>query len=76
MRYTYRALTDLIAEIRRGGSIILIEHVVHAFVTSIDPLLVFHNGVFPADGDPQTVTRSAAVAENLFGNRKRCLNRC
>jgi branched-chain amino acid transport system ATP-binding protein len=68
MRYTCRTLIDLIAEIRRGGfGIIWIEHVVHTLVTSIDRLLVFHNGVFIADGDPQTVTRSPAVAEIYLG---------
>jgi branched-chain amino acid transport system ATP-binding protein len=68
MRYRCRALIDLIAENRRGGfSIIWIEHVVHALVTSIDRLLVFHSGMFIADGDPQTVTRSPAVAEICLG---------
>jgi len=69
MRYTFRILIDLIAEIRRGGfSIIWIEHLVHAVVTSIDRLLVLHNGVLIADGDPRTVIRSSpAVAEIYLG---------
>jgi branched-chain amino acid transport system ATP-binding protein len=63
-----RTLIDLIAEIRRGGvSIIWIEHVVHALVASIDRLLVLHNGVFIANGNPQTVIRSPAVAEIYLG---------
>jgi branched-chain amino acid transport system ATP-binding protein len=63
-----RTLIDLIAEIRRGGvSIVWIEHVVHALVASIDRLLVLHNGVFIANGDPHTVIRSPAVAEIYLG---------
>jgi branched-chain amino acid transport system ATP-binding protein len=64
MRYTCRTLIDQIGETERGGvSIIRIEHVVHALVTSIDRLLVLHNGVFVADGDPQNL----AVAEIYLG---------
>jgi branched-chain amino acid transport system ATP-binding protein len=40
---------------------------VHALIASIDRLLVLHNGVFIADGDPQTVIRSPAVVEIYMG---------
>lgn len=63
-----RALIDLIATIRRSGiSIIWIEHVVHALLASIDRLVVLHNGVLIADGEPHTVIRSPAVAEIYMG---------
>jgi branched-chain amino acid transport system ATP-binding protein len=63
-----RALIALIGEIKQSGvSIVWIEHVVHALLASIDRLLVLHNGVFIADGDPQAVIRSPQVAEIYMG---------
>ncbi len=63
-----QVLVNLIADIKRSGvSIIWIEHVVHALVASIDRLLVLYNGAFIADGDPQPVIRSPAVAEIYMG---------
>jgi branched-chain amino acid transport system ATP-binding protein len=41
--------------------------VVHALLASIDRLLVLHNGVFIADGDPQAVIRSPQIAEIYMG---------
>jgi branched-chain amino acid transport system ATP-binding protein len=62
------ALVDLIRDLRRSGiSILWIEHVVHALVAAVDRLLVLHNGGFIAQGDPQTVIRSPAVAEIYMG---------
>jgi branched-chain amino acid transport system ATP-binding protein len=61
-------LTDLIADIRRGGvSIVWIEHVVHALLASVDRLLVLHNGAFIAGGDPHAVIRSPEVSEIYMG---------
>jgi branched-chain amino acid transport system ATP-binding protein len=63
-----QALIALIGDIRQSGvSIVWIEHVVHALLASIDRLLVLHNGVFIADGDPQAVIRSPQVAEIYMG---------
>jgi branched-chain amino acid transport system ATP-binding protein len=62
------ALIDLIEAVRQSGvSIIWIEHVVHALVAVIDRLVVLHNGSFIAEGDPQTVIRSPAVADIYMG---------
>jgi branched-chain amino acid transport system ATP-binding protein len=62
------ALVELVRAVRATGvSIIWIEHVVHALVTAVDRLLVLHNGGFIAQGDPQTVIRSPAVAEIYLG---------
>ena len=56
---------------RRGGvSIIWIEHVVHALLAGVDRLLVLHGGAFIADGEPQAVIRSPAVAEIYHGDRR------
>ena len=67
-KHECEALIGLIGEVRRQGvSIVWIEHVVHALVASIDRLLVLHNGVIIADGDPQTVIRSPQVAEIYMG---------
>jgi branched-chain amino acid transport system ATP-binding protein len=61
-------LVALIREVRASGvSIIWIEHVVHALLASIDRLAVLHGGTFIAQGNPQTVIRSAAVAEIYLG---------
>src|SRR5579859_1635160 len=63
-----QTLIALIGDIRRSGvSIIWIEHVVHALLASVDRLVVLHNGAFIADGEPQAVTRSPAVAEIYMG---------
>ena len=62
------ALVSLIKELRRTGiSIIWIEHVVHALMAAIDRLVVLHGGRFIAQGDPQTVIRSPAVADIYLG---------
>jgi branched-chain amino acid transport system ATP-binding protein len=62
------ALIGLVRAVKQSGvSIIWIEHVVHALLASIDRLLVLHNGAFIAGGDPQTVMRSAQVAEIYMG---------
>jgi branched-chain amino acid transport system ATP-binding protein len=62
------ALVALIRELRQSGlSIIWIEHVVHALIASIDRLVVLHGGGFIAEGDPETVIRSPAVADIYLG---------
>ena len=62
------ALVELIKAVRATGvSIIWIEHVVHALLAAIDRLVVLHNGGFIAQGDPQTVIRSPAVADIYLG---------
>ena len=62
------ALVALIKAVRASGvSIIWIEHVVHALLAAIDRLVVLHNGGFIAQGDPQTVIRSPAVADIYLG---------
>jgi branched-chain amino acid transport system ATP-binding protein len=62
------ALVLLIKELRQTGiSIIWIEHVVHALLAAIDRLIVLHGGAFIAQGDPQTVIRSPAVADIYLG---------
>jgi branched-chain amino acid transport system ATP-binding protein len=62
------ALVGLIRELRKAGlSIIWIEHVVHALLAAVDRLVVLHGGAFIAQGDPQTVIRSPAVADIYLG---------
>jgi branched-chain amino acid transport system ATP-binding protein len=61
-------LVALIRELRATGiSIIWIEHVVHALLAIVDRLVVLHGGTFIAQGDPQTVIRSPAVADIYLG---------
>ena len=61
-------LVALIKQLRESGlSIIWIEHVVHALMAAIDRLVVLHGGRFIAQGDPQTVIRSPAVADIYLG---------
>jgi branched-chain amino acid transport system ATP-binding protein len=62
------ALVTLIKDLRQDGlSIIWIEHVVHALLAAIDRLVVLHGGSFIAQGEPQTVIRSPAVADIYLG---------
>ena len=62
------ALVALIKELRQTGlSIIWIEHVVHALLAAIDRLVVLHGGSLIAQGDPQMVIRSPAVADIYLG---------
>ena len=62
------ALVALIRDIRRQGiSIVWIEHIVHALVAVVDRLAVLHGGAIIAEGVPQTVVRTPAVAEIYMG---------
>jgi branched-chain amino acid transport system ATP-binding protein len=62
------ALVNLIKAVRATGvSIIWIEHVVHALLAAIDRLVVLHAGGLIAQGDPQQVIRSPAVAKIYMG---------
>jgi branched-chain amino acid transport system ATP-binding protein len=62
------ALVALIKDIRREGvSIIWIEHIVHALVAVVDRLAVLHGGAIIAQGEPQRVIRTPAVAEIYMG---------
>ncbi|HEY4747540.1 MAG TPA: ABC transporter ATP-binding protein, partial [Steroidobacteraceae bacterium] len=62
---------DLLATIKqlRGGgvAIIWIEHIVHALLAVVDRLAVLHGGAILAQGAPQTVIRTPAVAEIYMG---------
>ena len=61
-------LVTLVREVRRTGvSIVWIEHVVHALLAVVDRLVVLHGGSLIAEGDPQTVIRSPAVADVYMG---------
>jgi branched-chain amino acid transport system ATP-binding protein len=61
-------LIALIKDVRRGGvSIIWIEHIVHALVSTVDRLVVLHGGRFIAEGEPGTVIRSPQVEEIYMG---------
>jgi branched-chain amino acid transport system ATP-binding protein len=62
------ALVALIRDIRgQGISIIWIEHIVHALVAVVDRLAVLHGGAIIAEGAPQAVIRTPAVAEIYMG---------
>jgi branched-chain amino acid transport system ATP-binding protein len=62
------ALVVLINQVKETGvSIIWIEHVVHALIAVVDRLVALHGGAFIAQGDPQAVIRSPAVAEIYMG---------
>jgi branched-chain amino acid transport system ATP-binding protein len=62
------ALVTLIKDMRASGvSIVWIEHVVHALLATVDRLAVLHGGRFIAQGDPQTVIKSAEVNEIYMG---------
>jgi branched-chain amino acid transport system ATP-binding protein len=61
-------LIALIKDVRRTGvSIIWIEHIVHALVSTVDRLVVLHGGRFIAQGDPATVIRSPQVEDIYMG---------
>jgi branched-chain amino acid transport system ATP-binding protein len=61
-------LVATIQDLRKTGiSIIWIEHVVHALLAVIDRLAVINFGRLIADGDPETVIKSAEVAEIYLG---------
>jgi branched-chain amino acid transport system ATP-binding protein len=61
-------LVGLIKDLHQAGlSIIWIEHVVHALLAVVGRLVVLHGGGFIAEGDPETVIRSAPVQEIYMG---------
>jgi branched-chain amino acid transport system ATP-binding protein len=61
-------LLDIIATIRaRGVTIIWIEHIVHALMSSVDQIMAMNFGTKLAEGDPQTVVNSEAFREVYFG---------
>ena len=63
-----RVLVETIRGIRRSGiAIVWIEHVVHALLAVIDRLLVLDRGRRIAEGEPESVIRSAVVRESYLG---------
>ena len=62
-------LVQTIAELRAAGvAIVWIEHVVHVLLQAIDRLVCLDGGRVIADGDPQTVMKSAAVIDAYLGS--------
>jgi branched-chain amino acid transport system ATP-binding protein len=62
------ALLGTINDLRAAGiSIIWIEHIVHALVSTVDRLLAINFGRKLIDGDPQAVMASAAVRDVYLG---------
>ena len=58
----------LINELRAtGGSIIWIEHIVHALIAVVDRLVVLHSGRLIAEGTPAEVIQRQQVAEIYMG---------
>lgn len=63
-----RDLVVAIKEVQKAGvSIIWIEHVVHALMAVVDRIAVIDFGRKIAEGEPQTVMASKAVAEIYMG---------
>src|SRR5258706_4597451 len=62
------SLVTLIWEVRENdGSLIWIEHVVHALIAVVDRLAVLHAGAIIESGEPNAVIRSPQVAEIYLG---------
>ncbi len=58
----------LIRQIRdRGATIVFVEHVMHAVMALTDRLVVLNHGKLIAEGGPQEVMRSSAVATAYLG---------
>ena len=67
-----RALMELIREIRRGGTtIIMIEHIMKAIMALSDRVVVLHHGEKIAEGAPETVAAAAPVIEAYLGAASR-----
>lgn len=63
-----RALMDLIREIRRDGTtVIMIEHIVKAIMALSDRVVVLHHGEKIAEGPPEAVAAAPAVVQAYLG---------
>jgi branched-chain amino acid transport system ATP-binding protein len=61
-------LTSVIRELQQDGLTILwIEHVVRALLSTVDRLLCLANGEIVADGEPRQVLASEAVRRVYLG---------
>jgi branched-chain amino acid transport system ATP-binding protein len=60
---------DLIKGIKKGGdrTILLVEHKMDVVRTLADRIVVLHNGVLVADGEPASVIASSVVQEAYLG---------
>jgi branched-chain amino acid transport system ATP-binding protein len=64
-----RSLMELIREIRRGGTtVIMIEHIMKAIMTLSDRVVVLHHGEKIAEGPPDAVAASPAVVQAYLGS--------
>jgi branched-chain amino acid transport system ATP-binding protein len=67
--YEVKELIELITEIRASGvSIIWIEHIVHALVSTVSRLIALDFGTKIADGTPREVIESDAFRRAYFGD--------
>ena len=63
-----QALIGLIRQVHAGGvAVVWIEHVVHALLAVVHRVVVLYQGRWVADGEPQAVVKSPAVAEIYMG---------
>jgi branched-chain amino acid transport system ATP-binding protein len=63
-----RGLMELIREIRRGGTtVIMIEHIMKAIMSLSDRVVVLHHGEKIAEGPPDAVAASPAVVQAYLG---------
>ncbi len=61
-------LLEVIAEIRaKGVTVIWIEHIVHALVSSVDRIMAINFGVKLTEGNPKEVVDSPEFQEIYFG---------
>ena len=62
---------ELIREIARGRTVIVVEHKMKVVMEISDRITVFHMGAILAEGPPDEIRRDARVQQVYLGTRAR-----